>query len=157
MDKLHVWPCIPVRLMRLVCVCYLWCVSLSQWEWTWMSGWLLGLCYSKQCAQSARLSVWKKTRVQIFFACIVAQTLLGVTPGLFFLQISKLVWVCHFCIKSDLSMEFKVMQKWQMLLRSFWSNWKSQRQPFAVAVVCSATRQWRHDKLNQSSTRKNLL
>ena len=38
-------------------LCYLWCVSLSQWEWTWMSGWLLGLlCYWKQCAQSARLS-----------------------------------------------------------------------------------------------------
>ena len=81
MDKLHVWPGIPVP-MRLVCLCYLWCVSLSQWEWTWMSGWLLGMCYCKQCAQSARLSVWKKTRMQIFFACIVTQTLLGITPGL---------------------------------------------------------------------------
>ena len=33
-------------------------------------------------AQSARLSVWKKTHMQIFFACIVTQTLLGITPGL---------------------------------------------------------------------------
>ena len=28
---------------------------------------------------------WKKTRTQIFFACIVPQTLLGITPGLIFL------------------------------------------------------------------------
>ena len=89
MDKLHVWPGIPVP-MRLVCLCYLWCVSLSQWEWTWMSGWLLGLCYCKQCAQSARLSVWKKTRMQIFFACIVTQTLLGITPGL--ICFSSRIW-----------------------------------------------------------------
>ena len=32
-DRLNVWPCIPVP-MRLVCLCYLWCVSLSQWAWT---------------------------------------------------------------------------------------------------------------------------
>ena len=85
MDKFNIRPCIPVP-MRLVCLCHLWCVFLSQWEWTWMSGWLLGLCYWKQCAQSARLSVWKKTRMQIFFACIVTQTLLGITPGLIFNQ-----------------------------------------------------------------------
>ena len=100
MDKLHVWPGIPVP-MRLVCLCYLWCVSLSQWEWTWMSGWLLGLCYCKQCAQSAHLSVWKKTCMQIFFACIVTQTLLGITPGLIgkklllFLQVLGFSWKWH--------------------------------------------------------------
>ena len=49
-----------------------------------MSGWLLGLCYCKQCAQSARLSFCKKTRMQIFFAGILTQTLLGITPGLIF-------------------------------------------------------------------------
>ncbi len=95
MDKLHVWPGIPVP-MGLVCLCYLWCVSLSQWEWTWMSGWLLGLCYCKQCAQSARLRVWKKTRMQIFFACIVTQTLLGITPGLIFFNPEKFREDFHF-------------------------------------------------------------
>lgn len=40
---------------------------------------------------------------------------------------------------------------------SFWSNWRSQRIPSAVAIVCSATRQWRYDKLNQSSTPQDKL
>ena len=69
MDKLNVWPCIPVP-MRLVCLCYLWWVSLSQWEWTWMSGWLLGLCYWKQCAQSARLTKCLEKDAHADFLCL---------------------------------------------------------------------------------------
>ena len=42
MVKLDMWPCIPApmpcartaRFMRLVCLCYLWCGSVSQWQWT---------------------------------------------------------------------------------------------------------------------------
>ena len=42
MVKLDMWPCIPApmpcartaRFMRLVCLCYLWCGSVSQWQGT---------------------------------------------------------------------------------------------------------------------------
>ena len=61
-------------------VCLLVTMGMDVNEWL-----LLGLCYCKQCAQSARLSVWKKTRMQIFFGCIVTETLLGITPGLIFI------------------------------------------------------------------------
>ena len=46
-------------------------VSLSQWEWTWMSGWLLGLCYCKQCAQSARLSVLTPMAIMALHGLVV--------------------------------------------------------------------------------------